>query len=180
MEYMKPDNQILVIFGASGDLTRRKLLPSLFEVFERDMLPEHFVILGVARTSFSDEEYRREQKENLKKFLKGELPEQAKLDQFLERVQYLTLNTDQWEEYHLLAERIAAIRKKEDIGDRILFYLAIPPRNYELVSAALGKCGLNTPVETGGWRRIIVEKPFGHDLATARSVSYTHLRAHET
>ena len=168
MEYMKPDNQILVIFGASGDLTRRKLLPSLFEVFERDMLPEHFVILGVARTSFSDEEYRREQKENLKKFLKGELPEQAKLDQFLERVQYLTLNTDQWEEYHLLAERIAAIRKKEDIGDRILFYLAIPPRNYELVSAALGKCGLNTPVETGGWRRIIVEKPFGHDLATAR------------
>ena len=68
MEYMKPDNQILVIFGASGDLTRRKLLPSLFEVFERDMLPEHFVILGVARTSFSDEEYRREQKENLKNF----------------------------------------------------------------------------------------------------------------
>ena len=67
---MKPEDQILVIFGASGDLTKRKLLPSLYELFERDMLPEHFVILGVARTKFTDEQYRKEQKANLKQFLK--------------------------------------------------------------------------------------------------------------
>lgn len=113
---MKPDDQILIIFGASGDLTKRKLLPSLFEVFERNMLPEHFVILGVSRTPFSDEEYRKEQKENLKRFLKRELPEQAKLDQFLERVQYLTLNTEEADEYHLLVERIAMIREGRHRG----------------------------------------------------------------
>ena len=55
---MKPDSQILIIFGASGDLTKRKLLPSLFELFDRDMLPEHFVILGVARTKYTNETYR--------------------------------------------------------------------------------------------------------------------------
>ena len=66
---IKPDGQILVIFGASGDLTKRKLLPSLYELFARDMLPENFVILGVARTPFSDEEFRIQQKDNLKAFL---------------------------------------------------------------------------------------------------------------
>ena len=72
---IKPDGQILVIFGASGDLTKRKLLPSLYELFARDMLPENFVILGVARTPFSDEEFRIQQKDNLKAFLKGKHPE---------------------------------------------------------------------------------------------------------
>lgn len=72
---MKPDSQILIIFGASGDLTKRKLLPSLFELFDRDMLPEHFVILGVARTKYTNETYRKEQKENLRQFLKGDQPE---------------------------------------------------------------------------------------------------------
>lgn len=170
---MKPDNQILVIFGASGDLTKRKLLPSLYEVFERGMLPEHFVILGVARTKFTDEEYRKEQKENLKKFLKGTPPEKQKLDQFLERVQYLALDTGKVEEYHLLADRIAVIRNEEDIPDKLLFYLAIPPQNYEVVADALKKNKLNRATEEGGWRRIIVEKPFGRDLETAQ-----HLNKH--
>ncbi len=86
---IKPDGQILVIFGASGDLTKRKLLPSLYELFARDMLPENFVILGVARTPFSDEEFRIQQKDNLKAFLKGKHPEAKQLDAFLERVHYL-------------------------------------------------------------------------------------------
>ena len=72
---IKPDGQILVIFGASGDLTKRKLLPSLYELFARDMLPENFVILGVALTPFSDEEFRILHKDNLMAFMKGKHPE---------------------------------------------------------------------------------------------------------
>lgn len=168
---MKPDNQILVIFGASGDLTKRKLLPSLFEIFDRDMLPEHFVILGVARTKFTDEAYRKEQKENLKQFLKGERPESRQLDEFLKHVQYLELDTDNGEDYHLLVEKIATIRKEENIPDKLLFYLAIPPQKYEFIARALKNVRLNRASEENGWRRIIVEKPFGRDLETAQHLN---------
>lgn len=170
---MKPDNQILIIFGASGDLTKRKLLPSLYELFDRDMLPEHFVILGVARSKFTDEEYRREQKENLKQFLKGDHAESKKLDEFLRQVQYLELDTDNAGDYHLLAERIESIRKKEDIPDKLLFYLAIPPQKYETIASALKNNKLHKAEEGDGWRRIIVEKPFGRNLETAQ-----HLNKH--
>lgn len=168
---MKPDNQILVIFGASGDLTKRKLLPSLFELFDRDMLPERFVILGVARTKFSDRDYRKEQKENLKQFLKGEHPENRQLDEFLEHVHYLALNTDHVEEFHLLNEKIATLRTEKDIPDKLLFYLAIPPQNYGHIAGALKKTRLHKAQEEGGWRRIIVEKPFGSDLESARHLN---------
>lgn len=170
---MKPDSQILIIFGASGDLTKRKLLPSLFELFDRDMLPEHFVILGVARTKYTNETYRKEQKENLRQFLKGDQPENQQLDKFLERVEYLELDTDNAEDYHLLMEKIRDIRKANDIADRLLFYLAIPPQKYELIAGALEKAELNKATEEGGWRRIIVEKPFGRSLETAQ-----HLNQH--
>lgn len=167
----KPDNQIVVIFGASGDLTKRKLLPSLFELFDRNMLPEHFAILGVARTEFSDEEYRKEQKENLKQFLKGGIPDPARLDEFLKCVHYLEFDTDNVTEYHLLVEKIAALRKKVDIPDKILFYLAIPPQKYELIAGALKENKLDKASEDSGWRRIIVEKPFGSNLETARHLN---------
>ena len=140
---MKPEDQILVIFGASGDLTKRKLLPSLYELFERDMLPEHFVILGVARTKFTDEQYRKEQKANLKQFLKDDRPEGKRVDEFLKKVQYLEFDTDNVDDYHLLAEKIGIIREQENIPDKILFYLAIPPQNYELIAGALKKVKLN-------------------------------------
>ncbi len=168
---MKPEDQILVIFGASGDLTKRKLLPSLYELFERDMLPEHFAILGVARTKYTEEQYREEQKTNLMQFLKGNRSEVKMLDEFLQKVHYLGFDTGNADDYHLLAEKIGIIREQEHIPDKILFYLAIPPQHYESVSGALKKAELNKSREEGGWRRIIVEKPFGRSLETARSLN---------
>ena len=168
---IKPDGQILVIFGASGDLTKRKLLPSLYELFARDMLPENFVILGVARTPFSDEEFRIQQKDNLKAFLKGKHPEAKQLDAFLERVHYLGFNSDEAAEYHLLVEKIAELRKAKDIPDHLIFYLATPPQKYGPIAEALRKSKLNKASEEGGWRRIIVEKPFGYDLESARELN---------
>lgn len=168
---IKPDGQILVIFGASGDLTKRKLLPSLFELFDREMLPEDFVILGVARTAFTDEEFRKEQKENLKMFLKGKCPEAHRLDHFLERVHYLGFNSDEAEKYSLLVKKIAALRKEKQIPDHLIFYLATPPQKYGPIAIALRKAKLNKAAEEGGWRRIIVEKPFGSSLETAQALN---------
>lgn len=88
-------------------------------------------------------------------------------------MEYLELDTDNAEDYHLLMEKIRDIRKANDIADRLLFYLAIPPQKYELIAGALEKAELNKATEEGGWRRIIVEKPFGRSLETAQ-----HLNQH--
>lgn len=168
---MKTEDQILVIFGASGDLTKRKLLPSLFELFDRDMLPEHFVILGIARSKFSEKEYRKEQKENLKRFLEEQQPEEKRLNEFLKRVHYLSFNTEDIAEYHLLGEKVTTLRQEYEIPDRLLFYLAIPPQNYKLIVEGLKKNKFHKAQEEGGWRRIIVEKPFGSSLETAQQLN---------
>lgn len=166
-----PDNQMLVIFGASGDLTKRKLLPSLLELYIQQQLPEHFVILGTGRTPFTDRKYRAAQKENLKDFCleRGWNPEEA--DNFLNLVYYLSFDTDNPAAYRTLKERIIQLRQEAEIPDCILFYLSTPPQQYECIAHALRKVGLNHAGGEEGWRRIIVEKPFGSSLETARQLN---------
>ncbi len=162
-----PDDQVLVIFGASGDLTNRKLLPALFELFLNRLLPERFLILGVARTECSDMEYREQQKEALLK-LRGEKPfDQAKTDAFLQLVYYTHINTDDLAAYSQLKERLLRLRQQHGIPDKVIYYLATPPTMYERIPAGLQKYELNKTGEAGGWRRIIVEKPFGSNLESA-------------
>ena len=132
----RPDNQMLVIFGASGDLTKRKLLPSLFELFIRDFLPSHFVILGAARSDFSEESFRAEQKKNLLSFREGKETDKQQLDRFLELVHYLRFDSDKVEQYHLLKEKIEELRRELDIPDQIVFYLATPPVQYGFTAGA--------------------------------------------
>ncbi len=167
----RPDDQILVIFGASGDLTKRKLLPSLFELFIRNFLPSRFVILGAARSDFSDESFRAEQKKNLLLFRQGKNTDEEQLDRFLNLVYYLKFDSDKIEEYHLLKEKVGQLRKDFEIPDQIVFYLATPPMQYGFTAGALQKNGMNKAAEPGGWRRIVVEKPFGHDLQSAQKLN---------
>ena len=91
--------------------------------------------------------------------------------QFLERVHYLGFNSDEAAEYHLLVEKIAELRKAKDIPDHLIFYLATPPQKYGPIAEALRKSKLNKASEEGGWRRIIVEKPFGSSLETAQALN---------
>lgn len=155
--------------AASGDLTKRKLLPSLFELFIRDFLPSRFVILGAARSDFSDESFRAEQKKNLLLFRQGKNTDEEQLDRFLNLVYYLKFDSDKIEEYHLLKEKVGQLRKDFEIPDQIVFYLATPPMQYGFTAKALQKNGMNKAEEPGGWRRIVVEKPFGRDLQSAQS-----------
>lgn len=167
----RPDDQMLVIFGASGDLTKRKLLPSLFELFLRDSLPSHFVILGAARSDFSDKSFRDEQKKNLLQFRQGKDTDEQQLDRFLSLLYYLKFDSDRVEEYRSLKDRMEALCREQEISDRIVFYLATPPVQYGFTAEALRKNGLNEAVEPGGWRRIVVEKPFGRDLQSAQKLN---------
>lgn len=165
----RPGNQLLIIFGASGDLMKRKLLPSLYELYERQLLPEKFRIIGTGRTSFTDESYREEQKKNLSGFLENAKHEC--FDNFLEIVHYLSFDTDNPAEYHLLKEKMEKVGKEAGIPGRAVFYLATPPQQYETIVGALQENGLNKATDKDGWRRIVVEKPFGSSLETAQGLN---------
>lgn len=167
----KASDQLLVIFGASGDLTARKLLPSLFELHVRELLPEHFCILGAARTDYTDEEYRAEEKKQILEASKNKDMDEAQLDSFLRRVFYLAFDSTNSAEYGKLKERIRFLQQQEQLPDRVIYYLATPPLMYELVPTCLQENGMNVPEKEDGWRRVIVEKPFGTSLESAQRLN---------
>lgn len=167
------DSQLLVIFGASGDLTARKLLPALFELHIKQLLPECFSILGAARTAYTDDEYRALMKERLPKALIEKAGEDSVLNSFLKRLFYVAFDSNTSAEYAKLKEKIMMVQKQEKLDDRILYYLATPPVMYERIPTFLKENGLNKTDSSNGWRRIIVEKPFGTSLESAQ-----HLNKH--
>lgn len=167
----KASDQLLVIFGASGDLTARKLLPSLFELHVRELLPEHFCILGAARTDYTDEEYRAEEKKQILEASKNKDMDEAQLDSFLRRVFYLAFDSTNSAEYGKLKERIRFLQQQEQLPDRVIYYLATPPLMYELVPTCLQENGMNVPEKEDGWHRVIVEKPFGTSLESAQRLN---------
>lgn len=167
----RANDQLLVIFGASGDLTGRKLLPALFELFIGDMLPEHFAILGAARTAFTDDEFRAEQRKHILEARGNKETNRADLDRFLQILFYLAFDSTKSAEYVKLKDRVHLLLQQENIPDRIMYYLATPPLMYELVPKYLQENGMNVAESEDGWRRVIVEKPFGTSLETAQELN---------
>ena len=155
----------IVIFGATGDLTRRKLVPALYNLRREGLLHDNTTILGFARRDWSDDYFRT------LLFDEGSKHSRASLDAgdwpgFISRVSYIRSTFEDAEGYIALAERLDAIDTEQGTSGNRLFYLATPPESYEDIINNLGAAGLaNSP--TGGWTRIIVEKPFGHDLESA-------------
>lgn len=167
----KPENQLLVIFGASGDLAKRKLIPSLYELYVRGLLPERFVVLGASRTHYTDKQFREQQRNDILHFLEKKKPDVRKVDEFLKLLYYVGFNTQDCEEYTKLRDRIEELQTRLDIPGNIIFYLATPPVLYRQVPECLKKVGLNKAGKNKGWRRIIVEKPFGNDEESARKLN---------
>lgn len=160
----KTDNQILIIFGASGDLTQRKLIPAVFDLFRRGFLPENYAILGVSRTEFSDEEYRAKVVvEN--KHLRGVNGDPAQIEDFAKLVYYQPIDTFNEPDYHLLAKRLKALSKECETDQNYIFYFSTPPSMYAIIAHHLASAGLNA--QQYGWKRLVVEKPFGYSLESA-------------
>ncbi|WP_375749481.1 glucose-6-phosphate dehydrogenase [Vibrio sp. HN007] len=159
---VRPENNAIVIFGASGDLTHRKLIPAFYHLFADGMLPEDFAVLGVSRTKFSDEEFRVKLKHSL---VENEKTDEALVEKFFEHVYYQALNTSDKEEYGLLKERLDVIKQTHDTQGNTVYYLSTPPSLYGVIPECLAAHGLNE--EHDGWKNLIVEKPFGYDLQSA-------------
>jgi glucose-6-phosphate 1-dehydrogenase len=159
----------LVIFGASGDLTHRKLVPALWTLFASRTLPEPFTILCTARTPMSDDAFRAKLKEGVKEFARFKLPNDQVWQRFAANVFYLPGDPTAPEFYGALRQRLEELERARGGSRSRLYYLSTPPSLYADIVVNLGKAGLNA--EEGGWTRIIIEKPFGHDLSSAQELN---------
>jgi glucose-6-phosphate 1-dehydrogenase len=163
------DPCILVIFGASGDLTRRKLIPALYNLAEDGLLPDAFAVLGVARPPIPEEQFRAQMQERVSE-AEGEPLDPQLWRKIVERLHYISGEFDDSQFYVALRERLAALDQQYATPGNYLFYLAVPPPLFGTVALHLASAGL-TEERSGGWRRVIVEKPFGHDVISARALN---------
>jgi glucose-6-phosphate 1-dehydrogenase len=158
-------DQALVIFGASGDLTYRKLIPALFDLYMQNALPENFTILGVSRSELSDGQFRDKMNDGIKQFAYFKEPSAAQLSAFDEKLHYLSIETKEAEDYAKLKVKLKEIDNDHHTNGNYLFYLSTPPSLYGLIPGFLAKHGLNKG--KNGFPRIIIEKPFGEDVYSA-------------
>lgn len=162
-----PPSCMLVIFGASGDLTKRKLIPALYDLFRRKILPQNFAVMGVSRTNYSDQTFRQEMEKDLKEFARNTSIDRKTLSRFIKRIYYQSIDTKDAAQYEQLKLRLQQIDKERKIHGNYIFYLATPPSMYEVIASSLAAQGLHKQSKNIGWKRIIVEKPFGYDLESA-------------
>lgn len=155
----------LIIFGATGDLTQRKLLPALFDLHEKQLLPASFRIVGFSRRAFSHDEFRSFAEETLRVKRPDGAP---KFRPFLDRIFYQQGNFDDARSYEGLAEGLIASNPEElRQSSNKMFYLAVPPVYYETILRNLAYSGLTIPWNATGWTRVLIEKPFGNNSETA-------------
>ncbi len=170
---MTTENQILVIFGASGDLTKRKLLPALYELFEQKMLPEKFAILGVSRTKYTDYQFRDKMHSSIIDYGKHGIDEVSRIKKFVQNVYYQPIDTNSPEAYAEVKNRLKTLTDELGIKSNFIYYLSTPPSLYGTIPQYLAEHGLNK--QNDGWKRLIVEKPFGYDLESALELNKTLL-----
>ena len=156
---------LIVIFGASGDLTGRKLIPALFSLYRRERLPDGLRIVGSSRSPFSDEEFRTHLRDGAEQYA-TESFDAAAWESFAATISYLRGDSSVTDDY---AKLEAFLREKEGGPANRLYYLAVAPSLYAPIVEHLGAAGMARESDT--WRRIVVEKPFGHDLASAHTLN---------
>ena len=160
---------IMVIFGAAGDLTKRKLIPALYNLKESKLLPESFAVIGVARAEMNDQEFRRRLSDEMHEFATDDVkPESWKWLE--ERLYYLSGDFDDDQTYTQLRELLSKIDKERDAKGNYFFYLATAPDYFAPVVQKLGDIDL-TREEDNQWRRVVIEKPFGRDLESAKKLN---------
>ncbi len=161
-----PDPHMMVLFGATGDLSHRKVFPALAQLWRTNLLPAEWHLVAVGRRPYDDESFRAEVGTALDRNSRVALePEVAR--QFLERISYHRGDFDEVAAYDSLVERIAAHGREHDGVANVLFYLATPPSAFPTIVGQIGRCGLDHEMRGAGWRRVVIEKPFGRDLESA-------------
>ena len=167
------DRCAMVIFGASGDLTKRMLLPSLYHLAKKELLPKEFALVGCAIDEMSKEDYCERVRSDLKEF--GGAPDKCKFCEWLlERLYYLRGDFNNPETFRQLRDLLGTVDEQHGTGGNYLYYLATTPSLFGDVVKHLGAAGLAEESD-GRWRRVVFEKPFGRDLESARALNRSKL-----
>jgi glucose-6-phosphate 1-dehydrogenase len=164
----------MVIFGATGDLTKRKLFPALYNLVASGLLPDEFAVVGMGRTEMSTDDFRRTLKDEIHQFATGKVEDRL-LQWLVERVYYTAGDFQDPAAYQRLEKMIESAEAERRTGGARLYYLAVPPEFFAAIVERLGAAGM-VREEDGRFRRVIIEKPFGHDLDSARELNQ-HIRS---
>ncbi len=169
-----PQPCAMVIFGASGDLTERKLIPALYYLARERLLPSGFAVVGAAKTPYSDQQFRDKMRAAIRKLLKLPEGEDRFLDSFCKGIFYLAGNYGEAEAYPKLSALLERLDRERGTSGNRLFYLSTPPSFFPVVVRHLGAAGLAKSKDTqASWTRMVIEKPFGRDLESARELNRT-------
>jgi glucose-6-phosphate 1-dehydrogenase len=171
MSMESPKNLIFIIFGASGDLASRKLIPAIFSMRVQNLLPAKYAIVGVGRTQMSSEEFRKKMSEAIISYSEEKISDQSLISAFEKDLYYHTMDIVSVDGYLNLKSFLQETDNKYSIGGNYIFHLATPPNMYEIIAVNLSKSGLSD--NENGFRRLIVEKPFGYDLESGRNLNTT-------
>ena len=166
-----PDPAILVLMGATGDLAHRKVLPALYQLWRTNLLPHEFVIVAIGRRAYDDETFRAEIKTSLEQFSRVQPIDDAAWRSFAERIAYHRMDFADPVAYDDLATHLDTIDEERGTHGNRIFYLATQPSQFAEIVGQLGRVGLDHETHDGGWRRIVIEKPFGHDLESAKKLN---------
>jgi len=170
-----PDPHVIVLFGATGDLSHRKVFPALAQLWRTNLLPDDWGVLAIGRRPYDDETFRADVADSLHKNCRIQLePEMER--QFLSRIGYHRGDFSDSAMYDAINAKLEAMHLEQGAESNLLFYLATQPSAFPTIVAEIGRCGLDHEVHGGGWRRIIVEKPFGRDLDSAKRLNREMLR----
>jgi glucose-6-phosphate 1-dehydrogenase len=166
-----PDPAVLVLFGATGDLAHRKDIPALYHLWRTNLLPHEFILLAIGRRDYDDDAFRAEIHTSLEQHSRVLPLDEAAWRSFSERIRYHRLDFADATGFDALATRLDTIDEEHGTrGDR-LFYLATQPSQFAEIVGHIGRVGLDHETHDGGWRRVVIEKPFGRDLESAKRLN---------
>jgi len=162
-----PEPCVMVIFGASGDLTKRKLLPAVYTLFKERLVPPNFSVVGFSRSEMSDDQFRSRMREGVEEF--GGKVDTDTWQTFAAGLRYVSAHPHHPEGYGKLEKVLSQLDRERATGGNRVYYLAVPPSSFQPIVRNLQSAGLAESAK--GWARLIIEKPFGHDLESAKALN---------
>jgi glucose-6-phosphate 1-dehydrogenase len=165
---LEVDSVTFVLFGATGDLAKRKIFPALYNLFLDKKMPNSFSVIGLGRTKWSDDTFQKHVKDSLPIFSRRLTNDASQLEEFLHAFRYSPLDVTNSEGYKKLLNMIQKREEELSIPENRLFYLSVSPEFVDVITTGIQESGLGS---TKGWKRLIIEKPFGHDLKSAQKLN---------
>lgn len=168
------EDTTFVLFGATGDLAKRKIYPALYNLFVDQKLPQSFSVIGLGRRELSDQTFQANVEQSLDMFSRREVKDPVLLKKFLSAFRYSVLNVSHKEDYQKLLQMIEKREEELRVAPNRMFYLSVGPEFFETIAANIHESGLGS---ADGWKRLVIEKPFGHDLQSARELNHNLSKA---